>query len=566
MKIKLRLPDRPTGTKIIAEPTFQKIWNTSRQGVVGLRRSVDWSGLQSWLNRRQRGVVRATLAATVAALLLLEVIRTLTSLPPILSQYELGRQAYNNGQYQSALRVLRQNLAQHPDEPYTRLLLAQSAVALHQWTAAGGYLASLVRGNPDNPMIYYWIGRAQLGSGQLESAETSWNLVLARNDSAALTMRPAISLALGQLRFQQGRYAEASQLLYQSLAGPGLVEPTDRQTAFYLYGLLLARDLRFDEAMAPLQNALAIGLPGNQLDNVPMQVALDRTADRARSVLGQLPGAASEKLDGAKRARLAYAYILAEEYGPAEEQLLQVLRAAPGYTDARAYLGIVYWRTGRSGRAITTLNAALVQQPANKLARQALAEILIDQLPALQVNSGDNDRFKQTGEQAKRLLESLQTEKPDDANLQVTIARYNVAVHDYQSAQQHYRNALDLNKLKPVTGLNAGAVLSRYFSETNFDPCVRGVDTGLEATRDLPSDAESWYAVGLAYSKCGHPDLAAPMLEKALELRPYWPEAMYRLGLAYDWLNRPTEADRLFELLADLAPDRVYPRVSQITQ
>ena len=141
-----------------------------------------------------------------------------------------------------------------------------------------------------------------------------------------------------------------------------------------------------------------------------------------------------------------------------------------------------------------------------------------------------------------------------------------MARHDYQAAQQHYKQALDLNKISPVAGLNAGAVLSRYYSESNFDPCVRGVDTGLEATRDLPNDADSWYAVGLAYSKCGHPDLAAPMLEKAVEMRPYWPDALYRLALADDGLKLKPEADRLFQLLADLDPDRVYPRLSQLSQ
>ena len=566
MKLKLRLPDRLLASKIAARPAFQKLQLSSRQGAVSLRRSFELFGkLETRLQPRRKLVRRSTALLLMLLFIVVEFIQLITSLPPNLTMLQQGREAYNIGEYNQALQILRQDLTQHPGDSQTKLLLAESSIALHQWTEAGGYLAELVRQSPNDPALYYWIGRAQLGAGQTDSAETSWNLILNRPDAAAVAEKTQIEFALGQLRFQQGRYSDASTLIYKALNDPAGFDPADRQEAFYLYGLLLARDLRFSDATNALSRAVNLSLPGNELGNVPIQVRFNNTADQARTMLTQLPSAASEKADGAKRAKLAYAYILAGEYAPAQEQLLQVLKVAPTYTDAQAYLGLVYWRTGHITQALNVLNTAVTQQPGNQLARQALAEILIDQMPALQLKPETADQFRQDSDETARLLQSLKVDRPDDANLEVTMARYYIAKHDYDNAQTHYQTALSLNQDKPVAGLNAGAELSLYYSQNNIDPCVRGVDTGLQATKDSPNDADSWYAAGTAYVKCGYPNLAAPELEKALALRPYWLDAMYQLGLCYDGLHRGTEADRLFELLTDLDPDGNYPRLAKLS-
>lgn len=514
---------------------------------------------QAWLETRRRRVVPALIAALIAALLLLELItllRTVPTLPPL----EQGRLLYNSGRYTEANVQFRQELKERPGNLEARQGLAQSFVALRQWPAAYAYLSEWLQATPNDPNAYFWLGRAQLGENRTAEAEASWSVVLNRVDPPAQAVKPRIQVALGVLRYRQGQYAEASDLLYTALASPNLSEATEQQQAFYLYGLLLARDLRFDDAANSLQRALNGRLPSNQWDNAPARLRLERTAEQARLMLGNLPRAAQERADGAKRARLAYAYIVSEEYSAAEEQLSQVLRVAPGYADARAYLGLVYWRTGRTERANAALTQALAQSPGSRLARQVLTEFIIDRLPALQAQGETSAVYRDEVARANLLLDSLVAQSPEDAALQVMLARYQIARHDYQRAQAHYRQALALNKSRPVAGLNPGAALSRYYSETNFDPCVRGVDTGLEATRDLPNDPESWFAAGLAYSNCGHFAKAAPMLEKALELQPYWPQAVHRLALSYHALGRPAESERLFGLLADLDPERPYHR------
>lgn len=564
---------QPSDTSSPPEKPKSKAWPFSRRAVFGRGLLTGENGLLAWrrvsgvgkaldwLESRRKWSVPGTALLVVLLLLMLEAGHLLLYYHPPLTALEIGRQLYNSGHYTAAAGELRQDLRASPTNSETKFLLAQDLVALHQWPAASAYLNELLRAAPNDPRLYYWIGQAQLGSGQTDSAAASWNLVIARNDPTAKQVQPKAQVALGSLRFRQGQYAEASRLLYAALAGQTGLEATEQQQALYLYGVLLARDLRFDDALKPLQQALNISLPGSQWDNAPLQTGLEQTAAKAKNLLDQLPLAAAEKVEGAKRAKLAYAYLVAEEYLAAEEQLAQVLQIAPTYTDARAYLGIVYWRTGRIDKARTTLNAALAQAPANRLARQSLAELIIDQLPTLQLQGEDSETYKQQVEQARVLLDSLTAEKPDDATLRVTLAHYYIARHDYQQAQQAYKTALELNQQKPVAGLNPGAALSRYYSEIAYDPCVRGVDSGLEATKSLASDPESWYAAGLAYSLCGYYDKATPFLEKALELRPYWPQATYRLALAYGATKHPTQADRLYQLLADLEPDQVYQRL-----
>jgi tetratricopeptide (TPR) repeat protein len=509
----------------------------------------------TWLEQRRKWSVPGAALLVVLLLLILELGHLLLYYQPPLSSLEIGRQLYNSGHYTAAATELRQDVT----DPAAKLLLAQDLIALHQWPAANAYLNELLKANPNDPTLYFWIGQAQLGNNQPDAAATSWNLIIGRSDAAARAVQPKAQVALGSLRYRQEQYPEAARLLYAALSGKNL-EATEQQQAEYLYGVLLARDLRFTEALPLLQQAATASLPGSQWDSAPLQVVLNQDTAKAQTLLDQLPLAAAEKTDGAKRARLAYAFILAEEYTPAEEQLAQVLQIAPTFTDARAYLGIVYWRTGRIDKARNALNMALTQSPANRLARQSMAELIIDQLPTLQLQGEDSQAYKQQSDQAQALLNGLITEKPDDATLQITLAHFYIARHDYQQAQLAYQTALDLNHQKPVDGLNPAATLSRYYSEIAFDPCVRGVDNGMAATRDLPSDADSWFAAGLAYSLCGYYDKATPYLERAFDLRPYSLDIIYRLALAYDATKQTEKADRLYQLLADLAPDQVYQR------
>jgi Tfp pilus assembly protein PilF len=519
-----------------------------------------WSSAKKTVagSRKRRIFSLAMLIILLAAILATLYFWLLAPRPKTL--YEQGRELYYDGHYIAATEVLRQELKLNPAHRDARLLLAQSQVNLRQFPGATASLNEILRAEPQNPLAFFWLGKAQAGANNPDAAATTWKVLTGRTDNAGLELKPRAQAELGALLYRQGKFEDSAKLLYEALGNANKLDALERQQTYYLYGLLLARDLRFDDATNALQQAQKVALPGNENDNVPRKAAYARRNDKLKTLLAKFPDAAGQRVDAARRARLAYAFFTAEEYGLAEEQLGLVLKAVPKYADARAYLGLIYWRTGRGERAYNTFQTALADEPKSRFVRQVFAEYLLDRLSDLPTST---DTFRSTAEYARSLIDGLATEFPQDATLQVLLARYFMtARHDYQTGVKHYKNAVVYNRQSPVAGLNPGALLARYYSETNLNPCVLGVDTGLEATRDQPDDAESWFAAGQAYQLCGHPNLAIPMLERGLALQPYRTDLLHRLALAHDMQNNKPEADRLFRLLADFDPAGVYNRVS----
>lgn len=513
---------------------------------------------RNWAAPRRRLLVLSFGIALAAGLVLFLVLRLFFQSPkPPPDFYQMGRVSYQGGNYSIAIEQLRHEVQIHPTQQEARLLLAQSFVRLHQWTAAQGYLKERLAALPQDGPTIYWLGRALYGAGRTAEAERSWQALLDRNEPG---WRSASGLALAEMQYIQADYNKAARLLYDALIAQEPLEPVEEQRAYYLYGLLLARDQRFDDALPQLQKAADFKVLGVWTDNGAVQNSLSQTAEHARQLLTSLPEAAKEKVEAARRAKLAYALIVSEEYGLAEEQLALVLKAVPNFADARAYLGLVYWRTGRVSQAISTLTFALNQDTKNRFARETLAQIYTERVQNYQPELNSLDQVKTETENARRLLESLLSEKSDDVLLLIDMARFFGATREYDRAEALYYLAIAANKTRPVTGINPGAMLTRFYAETGYDPCKRGVDAGAQAVRDLPQDPESWYAYGLAYTFCHKPAEAAFPLEMALRLRPNWPEATHRLALTYHEAGRQPEADKLFTRTTDLDPATNWTR------
>jgi tetratricopeptide (TPR) repeat protein len=511
-----------------------------------------------WVLPRRRLLGLSFSVALAAGLVLFLVLRLLLpSKPPPPDLYEQGRDLYQLGNYTFAVDKLRQEIELHSGRQEARLLLAQSLITLRQWEPAQGYLRERLAAMPQDGQATYWLGKALYGAGRTAEAERSWQTLLERKEPG---LKSKAGLALAEMQYTQGDYNRAAQLLYQALIAQDPLDPAEEQRADYLYGVLLARDLRFDDALTQLQKAAEIKVSGIVANNGSVQNTLANTADHARQLIANLPAAKQEKVELAKRAKLAYALVLVEEFAPAQEQLLQVLGQVPNFPDARAYLGLVYWRTGRTPQAISALLTALNQEPKNRLARETLAQIYTERIQNYAPELQSIEQVKTETENARKLLESLLSEKPDDVLILVDMARLYVATREYDRAEAFYYLAIQQNKEKPVAGVNPGAMLTRFYAETGYDPCKRGVDAGLQATRDQPQDPESWYAYGLAYAFCHKPNEAATPLEKALALRPNWPAAAHRLALVYQELGKNGEANKLFARATDLDPATNWTR------
>jgi tetratricopeptide (TPR) repeat protein len=68
----------------------------------------------------------------------------------------------------------------------------------------------------------------------------------------------------------------------------------------------------------------------------------------------------------------------------------------------------------------------------------------------------------------------------------------------------------------------------------------------LEATRAAPNVAESWNALGFAQRRLGDYDAALAAYDRALALRPGFPEALEYRGEAYLGLNRVAEVKQIY--------------------
>lgn len=497
------------------------------------------------------------IAAIVLLILLISRLFTPTAGESLLSR---AQTAYNNGQYTESVPLLRQELQSNPANNPARLLLGQSLIKLRRWPEAGAALNEALKAEPQNSQILYWIGRGQFNAENFSAAENTWRIILSRTDKETQLVIPRAQFGLGELRFRQGQFDESSQLLYEALSNYTRLDVLEQQKGFYLYGLLLARNLRLGDGLDSLQKAAKVSLPINEANNIPQKASYRQASEKINGLLEHLPEVNTQRIEAARRAKLGYAFILVEEYVLAEEQFIQVLKIAPKYAEARAYLGLVYWRTGRTERAFTTFQTALLDTPESRLTRQLLAEFLLERLPGQPAGSS---LFRADAELARELIDKLVTESPRDPALQILLGRYfMVARADYQSGVKYYEAAAGFNRDKPVQGLNPNALLARYYAESNVNPCVLGVDSGLAATRELPADAESWFAAGQAYRLCGHAKLAIPMFEKGIELQPYRTDLLYNLGLSYDMLGQRTEADRFFRVLANLDPAGSYFRAA----
>lgn len=519
-----------------------------------------WLGLLNWAKASLARVlllVGIIIAAVVLLILLISRFFAPTVGESLLSK---AQTAYNNGQYTESVPLLRQELQLNPTNNLARLLLGQNLIKLRRWPEAGATLNEALKAEPQNSQILYWIGRAQFNAENFSAAENTWRIILSRLDKEAQLLLPRAQLGLGELRFRQGQFDESSKLLYDALSNYTQLDALEQQKAFYLYGLLLARNLRLGDGLDSLQKAAKVSLPSSEADNIPQKAIYRMASEKINGLLEQLQEVNAQRIEAARRAKLGYAFILADEYALAEEQFIQVLKIAPKYAEARAYLGLVYWRTGRGERAFTTFQTALLDTPESRLTRQLLAEFLLERLPSQPAGSS---LFRADAEMTRELIDKLVTESPRDPALQILLGRYfMVARADYQTGVKYYEAAARFNREKPVQGLNPNALLARYYAESNVNPCVLGVDSGLAATRDLPADAESWFAAGQAYRLCGHAKLAIPMFEKGIELQPYRTDLLYNLGLSYDMLGQRSEADRFFRVLANLDPAGSYFRTT----
>ncbi len=511
-----------------------------------------------WLRLVLAAVVLA--AVTVLLVLLLRPLLTQTESP-----IDKNRLLYNDGHYTELVNNLRQYVVDNPLSSPTRpgeqgydirLLLAQSLVNLQQTQPAAAYLRELLTRQPNDLTVNFWLGRALFIDQKYDEAEVIWKKLI---DTANPEFSSRSLLGLSEIRFSKNRIDEAKRYIEDALKLNGPLDPSEANRANYLEGLFLLRDTRFVEANAQFEKALQVKATGKWQNNGPTIWAISRANERIRQIIRVLPDNSDES-EVVLRTKAGYALLSGEEYGLSEEQFVRVLQLTPNFIDAQSYLASIYWRTGRVLQSQSLLYTVLKTDPNNRFARQVFIQLLTDQLQKAQPVVNSSDQIRQAREFVDKLLQGLIRERPDDALLQTDLARFQITLGKYQDAEAAYIKALELNDKKPVPGLNVPLLLLQLYTDIGVDPCRRGALFAERVLRDFPNDPDSWYWAGMSSLLCGKANLATTQFQKALELRPFWPLAVYRLGIAHHERGDLDAANRAFDLATDLEPTTKWLR------
>jgi len=496
--------------------------------------------------------------AGLAFVLLLNLTHLLKN--PSLTNYQQGQNLYSNGHYSASLPLLKQAIAANDsDQLVARLSLADSYLALAQPLEAEAQLKLVLYYQPQNIKALYLCGQVFLQENRPYDAENAWYKAVQLNQTDLASVQAR--LALGEHYFRTGRYEDAAGLIYKALVqGRNRLRTDDLQRAYYLYALDLAHDGRYNEAADELERVinLSTSKQGRQ-ENGRVQNNLAELTTRANLMLPSLLEARDETIEAARRAKLGYAYLLANEYVLAEQQFQRVLQLVPAWADMRAYMGLVYWQTGRDTQAVATFNQAIQTDANSKLARQLLAEYDLAQVQSYQPGVGNPTLVKAQITQAHILLTQLNNQYPQAALTELDLAQLDVAERSYTDAIAHYQRAISLTGGQPIHGLNPGVQLVQLYTDQGIDPCGRGLKTSAQTLQNTPTDPTAWYEAGLNYFVCRQPELAIQDLQKSLQLRPNSPQTLYRLALIYQTQGDQNQADSLFEQVQDLDSNSHWP-------
>jgi len=285
--------------------------------------------------------------------------------------------------------------------------------------------------------------------------------------------------------------------------------------------------------------------------------------------------------------------LAAENYAAAERDFQAVLRLEPNHAAALGNLGVIYSRTGRADRAVTSYRRALELSPGDKALLLNLGLLYLKQedhkraMPLFERVVEIDPQHTQAREllavcraylgelgPAIRELEALRGAAPDDPNILFLLGFAYLKQHDtekaksvfarmleaagpapaaflagkanyeaamFADAEQNLREALRLDPAIPGAHVELGKV---YISLRRTDDAVRELELAL---RTAPGDADASYFLGAVLVQDGRYAEGVPHLERARAAKPdFWAPYFY-LGKAKLRMERPAEAVNLLQ-------------------
>jgi tetratricopeptide (TPR) repeat protein len=410
-----------------------------------------------------------------------------------------ARSALGAGELGEALELLRTALAEAPEEPEIRRLLARTLNDLGRGAKALEVLEPALAQLPRSVWLLTEKGRAQILIGEMEAAEVSWR--------QALTIRPRsgeVRLRLADLLLGQSRVEEAAVVI-----GPLVEQAGDLVGVVVIRSRLLQAQGRGEEASALLERKIETGF-----DETALRIAL------ASLLIEQ------ERLDDAWWA---------------VEPLVDTTR------DPRTllFLGRVALRSDRVLDAVAVLAVAMLADPTDREILDEIGEIFEHRhdlhilLAARRVAADDTDarawkELLSAHVEAGRIARYFEERKrvPEEV-LRLPLLR----LVEGEALRRAGRSAEARVILGELTQGGGGArawyeLALLEYAEGNPEAAEQAFDRGAQG----PWAAQARFNRGVCLDRLGRYQEAVGEYERAVAIQPDFTEAWLQAGL--DWRHR----------------------------
>ena len=387
-----------------------------------------------------------------------------------------------------------------PDSPLPWLQMGQVLLTQRRFVpAALAFFQAQRLGGGQQALV--GLGESYAGEGNWSAAMETWLDALALEPGNA-----GLYVALGRASVAQGQFDQARRFLLHALE----LEPAgaEASTAHALLGRLAAGD---DPAQAERHFRLA----GDE-DMLAVLEAVDAEPDPDRRHL-----------------LLGMAALQRSEFSLARSYFERAVALAPASAEAHAYLAHTLDQMGETVAAGELLDQAQGLDPESALVYYFL---------------GTHHRLVGNVDAAQAALWQALARDPENAALRVEMARTFVDQHNYSSAEEWYKGAVEV----APGDADFHLMLVRFY----LDHLYRVAEGGLPAAQALvelaPGDARAHDLLGWAYHLAGRHAEGERVLLKALSLDPDLPSAHYHLCSLYLTLGQPDSARRHLQRVIDL--------------
>lgn len=380
-----------------------------------------------------------------------------------------GQLSLAKGDAQSAIADIRRVLKDYPESAEIVALLARAHLANNEPQLAKDALNNAVVKYPDNPNV-------RLAKADFLASTKEYEPALKEVD-AVFTIDPKNVRAF-QLKADIQTAKKDWKAAEETLAKLKMALPGD-PLGYYRLGLIYHAQQKYDQAIAEFEMAL-------------------KKAPRAIEPL----------------TAMANSLVAQGKVTKAIARINEVQEAAPADFRPHLLLGTVYLNQKKYAEAESAFHSAIQVNPKASASYLALSNLYLGR--------GD----------AKAAIQSLQqglSSNPGDAMLSASLAERYHQSGDYEKAIAEYENILKKNPASDWAANNLAFLLTE----------VKGDKAALERARELAKRFENASnpafidTLGWIYVKLDRPEVALPLLQKAVEKAPRAPLFQYHLGIAF---------------------------------